>query len=339
MYSMPSNKSKAIQVSGTPPLQSYRLKCRSPFSMVGCDYIGPFKLQPVTEDGETDYAGNRTSRNLYVVLYTCLVTRAVCLIPAPCKTAEAFLRTFRELSARYTEPRLIISDNEGAFTASNKILMKIAQENLTKRKFAARGIEWKFLPSRASWMGGVYERIVGLVKTELNKMQGKAKFSEYHWRAHLTEVEAILNDRPLTYVSGNGLEPEVITPKAYLTGTVDVEALGSDINTDQMLMELRRYQNDPVELYKERVKVKEQFWKSLKENYLVLLRHAKYKPTNSRGRYTCKEPKVGQVVSIYDQDMRYKWRKGIIVSLEEDRDGKIRIAMVRTVMPSNNSHG
>ena len=167
-------------------------------------------------------------------------------------------------------------------------------------------------------------------------MQGKAKFSEYHWRAHLTEVEAILNDRPLTYVSGNGLEPEVITPKAYLTGTVDVEALGSDINTDQMLMELRRYQNDPVELYKERVKVKEQFWKSLKENYLVLLRHAKYKPTNSRGRYTCKEPKVGQVVSIYDKDMRYKWRKGIIVSLEEDKDGEIRIAKVRTVMPSNN---
>ncbi|CAL4173904.1 unnamed protein product, partial [Meganyctiphanes norvegica] len=200
-----------------------------------------------------------------------------------------------------------------------------------------KGIEWKFLPSRASWMGGgVWERLVGMVKIELTKMQGKAKFNEYEWRAHFAEIEAILNDRPLTYVTTGGTEPEVVTPKSYLHGGLDEAALGSDFNVDQMLMEVKRYQEEPLRLYKERVKIKEQFWKNLKDNYLTLLRHAKGRPTNSKGHYTSKEPNIGAVVMICDNDMRLKWRMCIITELYESSDGQVRSAKVRTTLPAKN---
>ena len=92
----------------------------------------------------------------------------------------------------------MVSDNEGAFRKASEVLLKTAQDPMLKTNLSKTGIEWRFLPSRASWMGGVWERLVGIVKKELMKMQGKAKFNEYEWRTHFIEIEAILNDRPLT---------------------------------------------------------------------------------------------------------------------------------------------
>ena len=53
--------------------------------------------------------------------------------------------------------------------------------------------------------------------------------------------------------------------------------------------------------------VKDQFWFNLKENYLNLLQHSKFKPTNSKGLYSKLTPEVGRVVMIHDEDMRLGW--------------------------------
>ena len=36
------------------------------------------------------------------------------------------------------------------------------------------GIQWKFIPKRAPWYGGFWERLIGLTKTALRKVLGKA---------------------------------------------------------------------------------------------------------------------------------------------------------------------
>ena len=169
---------------------------------------------------------------IWNVLFTCLVTRAICLIIVPDRTTVTFLRALRELSVRYCEPRIMVSDNEGSFMKADRVLNELSLNPVVKKTLGTRGVTWKFLPSRASWMGGVWERLVGLVKIELMKLQSKAKFDEYEWRAHLLEVEAVLNDRPLTYVSDVGTEPEVITPKAIMHGCLSDTALVTDINVD-----------------------------------------------------------------------------------------------------------
>ncbi|CAL4061244.1 unnamed protein product, partial [Meganyctiphanes norvegica] len=173
----------------------------------------------------------------------------------------------------------------------NKVLHEISKNPKTRAVIQQQGIQWKFLPSRASWMGGIWERLVGIVKLELQKMQGKCMFNEYEWRTHLAEVEAVLNERPLTYVSDVGTEPEVVTPKAIMNGCIGDTTLGTDINIEEMFLEMRKYQNQPIALYREKIKIKDQFWTNLKDNYLIALRNSKYKPTNSRRQFCNKNPR------------------------------------------------
>merc|ERR1712215_4069 len=92
------------------------------------------------------------------------------------------------------------------------------------------------------------------VKKEMLKIQQKKKFDEYDWRAHIVEIEAIMNDRPLTYVSDVNTEPEVITPKSLITGNITDTELAIDVNVEETLLDIKKYRNQTTELYKEKNK-------------------------------------------------------------------------------------
>ena len=65
------------------------------------------------------------------------------------------------------------------------------------QKFAAnRNIEWQFSLSNAPWYGGFWERLVSIVK-RLKKEVGKACLSFYELQIILSEIEIIINPRPL----------------------------------------------------------------------------------------------------------------------------------------------
>ena len=115
-----------------PPLDVYRTRCLEPFSNCGCDYIGPFTVINDLKDAEKET--RRTEKyKIWIVLFTCLVTRAIFLTIVPNRSSVAFLNALRELSARYTEPKLMISDNEGAFRKGNRILQNISTAPAMRR--------------------------------------------------------------------------------------------------------------------------------------------------------------------------------------------------------------
>ena len=87
---------------------------------------------------------------MWIVLFSCLVTRLIYITIIPNRNTESFLRALKELSGRYSEPRLIYSDNEGAFSRTNEMLKKIADRPEMKAQLLSKGITWKFIPSRAS---------------------------------------------------------------------------------------------------------------------------------------------------------------------------------------------
>ena len=61
-------------------------------------------------------------------------------------------------------------------------------------------------------MGGVFERIVGLVKTELRKMSHGTKLTYQEMKIHILEVQRIINSRPLTRATGSLEDISCISP-------------------------------------------------------------------------------------------------------------------------------
>ena len=69
--------------------------------------------------------------------------------------------------------------------------------------YSNEGITWKYTTAMAPWRGGFYECLVGLVKQGLRKEIGRKLLSWDKLITMITEVEAVINTRPLTYVYGD----------------------------------------------------------------------------------------------------------------------------------------
>ena len=63
-----------------------------------------------------------------------------------------------------------------------------------------RGIQWQFTTALSPWQGVFYERLVALVKRSLQKGIRRKCLTLDQLVTILTEVEAIINTCPLTYV-------------------------------------------------------------------------------------------------------------------------------------------
>ena len=80
---------------------------------------------------------------------------------------------------------------------------------------AAEGIKWNFTTALAPWQGDFYERLVGMVKRCFRKATGRKHFTLEQLVTLLTEIEAILNSRPLTYVYEDFESGFTLTPSHF----------------------------------------------------------------------------------------------------------------------------
>jgi hypothetical protein len=67
----------------------------------------------------------------------------------------------------------------------------------TQSYLANEGIELSFIIELPPWMGGFYERLVGLVKQSFRKSSGKICLNIVQLETILTAVEAVVSSRPL----------------------------------------------------------------------------------------------------------------------------------------------
>lgn len=92
--------------------------------------------------------------------------------------------------------------------------------NKVKESLSNQGIEWRLIPCHAPWFGGYWERLVGLTKNALKKTLGCAFIILASLQTLIVEIEAHLNNRPLTYVNSKLNEPEPLMPAHLLYGRV-----------------------------------------------------------------------------------------------------------------------
>ena len=148
---------------------------------------------------------------VWICLYTCCVVRAVHLDLVPDMTAEAFIRSFKCFTARKGFPQQLISDNGKTFKSAARTIRAVLNHPTVQQHFTKIGLEWSFNVEKAPWTGGIFERMVRSAKRCLKKTIGGAVLSYDELLTAVTEVEMILNSRPLSYVSTEDIE-EPLTP-------------------------------------------------------------------------------------------------------------------------------
>lgn len=77
-------------------------------------------------------------------------------------------------------------------------------------------MQWKFIVPLAPWKGGVYERMVGLVKRVIHKTIGKRIPSLEDFVTFILEAESTVNSRPLTYVDADKVEAQILRPVDFI---------------------------------------------------------------------------------------------------------------------------
>ncbi|GFY52191.1 integrase catalytic domain-containing protein [Trichonephila inaurata madagascariensis] len=133
-------------------------------------------------------------------------------------TTNSFLLAFRRFLARGS-CKVIYSDNAKTFLKSKKEienLFRILSQSMVQNFITKERIIWKNIIERSPWCGGFYERLERSVKESLHKILGKALLSFEEMTTILTEIEAVLNPRPLNYVHEENDEPRPLTPRHFL---------------------------------------------------------------------------------------------------------------------------
>ena len=122
-------------------------------------------------------------------------------------SAEETLLAIRWLISRRGKPVVLMSDNAKGVKAAAAKKAKVLRPE---------GPKWKFIPPRAPWHGGYWERMVQSIKNSLKKSVGKRALTRVELETVLLDIEGILNSRTLTFV-GNDLDTGVLlTPSNFL---------------------------------------------------------------------------------------------------------------------------
>ena len=113
-----------------------------------------------------------------------------------------------------------MSDNAKQFKLAKRVLAKAQQEMITNDDvddyLSKQGIQWKLIVELAPWMGGFYERLIGLTKRALRKTIGRKCLTESQLTTILIEVEVIVNSQPLVYVGNDIKSSHVLTPSDFV---------------------------------------------------------------------------------------------------------------------------
>ncbi|XP_073943295.1 uncharacterized protein [Choristoneura fumiferana] len=274
-----------------------------PFTNTGLDYFGPVEVS----------IGRRREKR-WIALFTCMTTRAVHLEIVTSLSADSAIMSIRRFAARRGLPTKILSDNGTSFVGANRQMCEFYSDGV--QDFAAsKCIEWCFIPPAAPFMGGCWERLVKTVKSALLVTLKERSPREELLHTLLLEAEALVNSRPLTYVTENG-QYESLTPFHFLIGTSSNQQTPARLNDGAF--SLRKE-------WQKVLRLSEHFWGRWLKEYLPSLR-----PKKSTGSQH-ENLKVDDVVLVVDPDMpRGVWPMGRIVEVFPGRDGIVRVADVAT---------
>ena len=184
-----------------------------PFTNCGIDLFGPIQVKQL-----------RKRLKRWAVLFTCLTVRCIHLEVVESLDTDSFINSLRRFVNRRGCPRDCYSDCgtnfKGATTELKEFIAVLKTKEKEIKDFASsKNINWNFNPPSTPHMGGAWERLVKSVKEVMTAITKDTVLTDPQLLTLLTEVENIVNSRPLTPASEDINGPRSSYPLSYTTWT------------------------------------------------------------------------------------------------------------------------
>ena len=257
-------------------------------------------------------------------MFVCLVTKAVHLEVVSALTTAACKDALKRFISRRGLPAKIMSDNGTNFVGTRNELEQLQfllSDNSDGDSIASyvnqQGIQWVMIPPRAPHFGGLWEAAVKSMKHHLRRVVGTHRLTYEELNTILTQVEAILNSRPLTPLSVDANDLHPLTPGHFLVGgpllALPEPLAAKDSQTPSKRFELLRA-------------LHHDFWQRWRKEYLSNLQ------TREKRKRDGAPIREGDVVLIVEDNVApLQWPCGRIVKLIHGSDNIARVAVVKTV--------
>ncbi|XP_033731561.1 uncharacterized protein LOC117321171 [Pecten maximus] len=298
-------------------LPKERLNPGPPFTSVGVDVFSPWEV--VTRKTR----GGSANSKRWVVMFTCMTTRATHIEVIEDMSASCFINALTRLIALRGPIKPLWSDRGTNFIGAASLIKAHVihvEDSVFGSHLKCRGIVWRFNSPHSSHMSGIWERPIGIARRILKGILVNRNFKQLTHEVLCTfmhEVAAVMNSRPLVAVENDPQDPLVLSPGILVT-----QKQGDPLEpaSNLSLKEMYTAQWKQVQI------LSDIFWKQWKSRYLDSLQ--------SRRKWKTEQPspQINDLVLMKDANVaRGDWPVGIITKLFPSDDGKVRKCEVRIV--------
>ncbi len=279
-----------------------------PFTHVGVDYFGPLEIKR-----------GRSIVKHYGVIFTCLTSCAIHLEVAHSLDTNSCIHAFRRFIARRGPVSELRSDNGTNFVSTEKELkeaLKSWNMQQIEQSLLQKWVKWTFNPPHGAHYGGIWERLIRMVKTVFRSVTSEQYLDEEGLQTVMCEVEAILNSRPLTSVSDNPNDLEPLTPNHLLQLKVQPLLPPGLFLKEDLYSKCR---------WRQVQSIADLFWKRWIREYLPLLQ-ARQKWSRIRRNF-----RQGDIVLVADASApRGSWMLARVTEAFPDSKGLVRSVRLQT---------
>ena len=236
-------------------------------------------------------------------------------------TTEGFLSAYRRFAGRRGACATISSDCGSNLVGADRELRRMfdaasKEFNDLRGSLAADRTEWKFNPPSAPHMGGKWEAAVKSVKFHIRRVVGETVLTYEEFTCFLSQVEGILNSRPLCPLSDDPNDVQSLTPGHFLIGG-PITAIPESTLADVPESRLSRWERTRRMLG--------YFWRRWSREYLQRLQDI--------AKWRTPQPSISVGTLVLIADERYppsKWPLARVTGVHSGGDGLVRVASVRT---------
>jgi hypothetical protein len=305
----------AQQIMGNLPKDC--LTPSRPFLICGVDYAGPFLVK---------YKGQRSriDNKVWVAIFVCFFTKAVHIELVTDCYAETFIAALKRFFARRGRSKVLWSDNAPTFVGAKNELEELhemfkneAEVGKIRSFCAENGTVWRFIPPVSPHFGGKWESNVKIFKHYLKRTLRRHILNWEELLTMITQIEGFMNTRPLTPMSSDPNDLQVLTPAHFLM------TAGDPPNIDEP--RLVRFNTGRLDAWQKCTKFVQKLWERWNSEVLNNMQQ------KTKWYIEKKNLKVGDmVILVEDKVPTAKWPLGRIVELIYGDDGKVRVVNVKT---------